>query len=125
MDVDRYGRTVALVYIDSDGECLNEELVRAVYAWVYDRYCKTRDCEHWQKLETVARVSDKGLWSQPNPIPSWGWRHGKRSHSKVKDKDCSDFDTQEEAQRFFEAHQPGDPHRLDGDEDGVACESLL
>lgn len=63
MDVDRYGRTVALVYIEGDGECLNEELVRAGYAWVYERYCKIRDCEHWQKLETVARVSDGTLVS--------------------------------------------------------------
>ena len=36
----------------------------------------------------------------------------------------SDFDTQREAQDFFKRHQPGDPHRLDGDNDGVACESL-
>ncbi|MFP4393439.1 MAG: excalibur calcium-binding domain-containing protein [Desulfohalobiaceae bacterium] len=35
-----------------------------------------------------------------------------------------DFDTQAEAQSFFEKHQPGDPHRLDGDGDGVACEGL-
>lgn len=26
--------------------------------------------------------------------------------------------------RVFEASRPGDPHRLDGDNDGVACESL-
>jgi micrococcal nuclease len=42
----------------------------------------------------------------------------------VTDRDCSDFDTQPEAQRFFERAGPGDPHRLDGDGDGVACESL-
>lgn len=29
-----------------------------------------------------------------------------------------------EAQRFFEAHQPRDPHGLDGKNDGEACESL-
>lgn len=81
LDIDKNGRTVALVYIEGDGECLNEELVRAGYAWVYERYCHIRDCQHWQKLETVARVSDKGLWSQSNPIPPWEWRHGKRSES--------------------------------------------
>lgn len=37
------------------------------------------------------------------------------------DLDCSDFSTQEEAQRYL---LPGDPHRLDGDGDGVACETL-
>ncbi len=40
------------------------------------------------------------------------------------DKDVSDFDNQKEAQEFFEEHQPGDPHNLDGDGDGIAGESL-
>lgn len=37
------------------------------------------------------------------------------------DFDCSDFSTQAQAQRYL---LPGDPHRLDGDGDGVACDSL-
>lgn len=44
------------------------------------------------------------------------------------DRDCSDFDTQEEAQRLLEESSTwlagDDPHGLDGDGDGVACESL-
>lgn len=41
------------------------------------------------------------------------------------DKDCGDFATQQQAQDFFVAAGPGDPHRLDGnDNDGQACESL-
>ena len=41
------------------------------------------------------------------------------------DVNCSDFDTQAEAQAFFEAHDPeNDPYGLDADGDGVACESL-
>lgn len=39
------------------------------------------------------------------------------------DKDCSDFPNQAAAQKFFDKHGPGDPHRLDADGDGVACES--
>lgn len=43
----------------------------------------------------------------------------------VVDKDCGDFDTQAQAQNFFENNNPGqDPHNLDADGDGVACESL-
>jgi hypothetical protein len=40
------------------------------------------------------------------------------------DKDCADFASQRAAQIFFLKHGgPGrDPHRLDGDDDGVACE---
>lgn len=36
-DIDRYERTVALVYIEGDGECLNEELIKAGYTWVYEK----------------------------------------------------------------------------------------
>jgi endonuclease YncB( thermonuclease family) len=44
--------------------------------------------------------------------------------TSFSDRDCSDFSSQKQAQRFFEKKGPGDPHRLDGDGDGVACESL-
>lgn len=42
------------------------------------------------------------------------------------DKDCSDFKTWREAQKFYKRHggPQRDPHRLDADRDGVACESL-
>ena len=42
------------------------------------------------------------------------------------DKDCSDFDTWQEAQKFYKRHggPQRDPHRLDGDDDGIACEAL-
>lgn len=42
------------------------------------------------------------------------------------DRNCGAFETHEEAQAFFiAAGGPGrDPHRLDGDSDGIACESL-
>lgn len=36
---------------------------------------------------------------------------------------CDDFATQEEAQAVLDA-DPSDPHGLDGDGDGIACESL-
>lgn len=43
-----------------------------------------------------------------------------------RDRDCGGFDTHEEAQAFFIAAggPDRDPHRLDGDNDGIACESL-
>jgi hypothetical protein len=42
------------------------------------------------------------------------------------DKDCADFSTWKQAQRFYEKHggPKRDPHRLDGDDDGIACESM-
>ncbi|ACB54483.1 putative nuclease [Crocosphaera subtropica ATCC 51142] len=39
------------------------------------------------------------------------------------DCDCSDFATQQEAQAVFNAFK-NDPHRLDSNSDGIACESL-
>jgi hypothetical protein len=42
------------------------------------------------------------------------------------DRDCSDFNTWRAAQRFYKQHggPNRDPHRLDADHDGIACESL-
>jgi hypothetical protein len=42
------------------------------------------------------------------------------------DKDCSDFNSWKQAQKFFKKHGGPryDPHRLDADHDGIACEDL-
>ena len=79
-DTDRYGRSVALIYID--GQSLNEALVKNGFAWVYRKYCKETFCEDWLNLEIVARYGKVGLWSEPNPIPPWEFRHGKVKNSK-------------------------------------------
>ncbi len=49
------------------------------------------------------------------------------SPASAADKDCSDFSTWKQAQRFYKKHGGPryDPHRLDADRDGIACESLL
>jgi Excalibur calcium-binding domain len=46
------------------------------------------------------------------------------SAASASDKDCADFHSQRAAQIFFLKHggPRRDPHRLDGDNDGVACE---
>jgi hypothetical protein len=77
-----------------------------------------------------------GFWSQQNVMP-WEYRRGERVSSTNTsnanssnfpacvdtDCDCSDFSSQQQAQRILEAFS-GDPHRLDGDGNGIACESL-
>lgn len=42
-----------------------------------------------------------------------------------RDRDCSDFRTQRAAQRFYVKNggPRRDPHGLDSDRDGIACES--
>lgn len=132
-DTDRYGRTVGSVEVGG-GE-LGEMLVREGLAWWYRQYAP-RDAD-LDRLQRQARNANRGLWAQANPTPPWDWRDGERSGSSssksswdggsersMRDRDCSDFETQRAAQAFFERHQPGDPHRLDGDGDGRACESL-
>ena len=76
---DRYGRTVGLVYIN--GQCLNEELVRAGFAWVYIKYCKKAICTDWRRLEAAAKANKNGLWSHTNPMPPWEYRHSKSRSS--------------------------------------------
>jgi hypothetical protein len=46
--------------------------------------------------------------------------------ASAADKDCSDFSSWREAQKFYKRHggPSRDPHRLDADHDGIACESL-
>ena len=44
--------------------------------------------------------------------------------AQAADRDCGDFATQRAAQNFFLNNTPGaDPHALDSDGDGIACES--
>ena len=69
---DRYGRTVGIVKVGD--KCLNSELISKGYAWVYDRYCKKDMCNKWRKLETSARQSKVGLWSQDDPVAPWTYR---------------------------------------------------
>lgn len=44
------------------------------------------------------------------------------SPASATDMDCADFATQADAQAFFIAAGAGDPHQLDYDGDGLACE---
>ena len=52
-------------------------------------------------------------------------RKAARTTARV-DYNCSDFKTHAEAQKFFlqNGGPKKDPYRLDGDKDGLACETL-
>jgi len=82
IDIDRYGRTVGMVSIN--GQSLNEELVRAGYAWVYNQYCKKPFCAQWDLLQKQAQANKKGLWSHPNPVAPRDFRRGgSKGHQAV------------------------------------------
>ena len=78
-----------------------------------DRDLDGRPCETVPPLDEIRRVLSRlnRLW--------------KAEAQSEFDKDCSDFDTWTEANAFFvQAGGPeSDPHRLDGDNNGIPCEA--
>ena len=120
-DRDRYGRLVGWIVLEN-GSTAQELLIEAGLAWWYREYAP--DARRLRAAEEDARVASRGLWEQDDPTPPWEWRRSRREAGLppgVADRDCSDFSTRQEAQRFFEAAggPEVDPHRLDGD--GVVC----
>ena len=77
IEKDKYGRTVAEVYVqDSDDTAvnLNMQMVRDGYAWHYAQYsdnCPTKN--ELVLAEELARKEGWGVWSGSN-IPPWQWR---------------------------------------------------
>jgi endonuclease YncB( thermonuclease family) len=74
---DRYGRTVAWVYVNGKNLC--EELVRNGMAWHYKKYSSDQNLADF---ETQARIGKAGLWSDPHAIPPWEFRKIKRAKKK-------------------------------------------
>jgi len=73
VDTDRYGRTIAWVYVR--GRNVNVELVRAGLAWHYKRYSTDRILVY---AELEARGKRLGLWQERKPVASWEFRRLKR-----------------------------------------------
>lgn len=74
VDTDKYGRSVATVWVgDMDA---NREMVRLGFAWAYRKYLQDQTLI---EVETEAKSSRRGLWADPNPIPPWEFRKAKRA----------------------------------------------
>ena len=125
---DRYGRTLGTVVLP-DGKNLNQELVRAGFAWHYRQYSKDQTLT---TLENEAREAKRGLWVDPNPVPPWDWRRGIKQPAKAVEPQtgkyrcgaktkCGEMESCEEAMFYFEKCGLT---RLDRDKDGVPCEAL-
>lgn len=120
---DRYDRTLAYVWVlDKSGRrvyCVNEQLVADGFAYAYTRYPFEHQDEY-TRLQRSARTNGTGLWDPDTD------HEDAFSNLRKGDMNCSDFDDQDAAQTFFEeAGGPDrDPHGLDANRDGVACESL-
>lgn len=61
---DRYGRTLAYVYLN-DGTFLNAELVKKGYAQVMTIPPNVKYADQFKRLEREARKHNRGLWKQP------------------------------------------------------------
>jgi endonuclease YncB( thermonuclease family) len=69
-DRNRYGRVVGRVYTESLD--VNAEQIKRGMAWIYPKYNRDRPL---LALEREARGAKRGLWTDPNPIPPWEYRH--------------------------------------------------
>ena len=78
MGKDRYGRTIGWVQVDD--KVLNEELIRAGYAWHFKKYSSS---EKLAALENEARKSGAGLWAGYDPIPPWEYRSQFRDNLRI------------------------------------------
>lgn len=128
--IDDYGRGIGTVMVG--GVNVEAEQVRRGLAWVYRHYS---DDTRLLALEAEAKAARRGLWADPNPMPPWEWRHGGRTGTMPAmqsvqpvfagrcgaKRACREMASCEEA-RFY-LTQCG-LSRLDGDRDGVPCESL-
>jgi micrococcal nuclease len=71
-DIDRYGRTVAVV--TCGGVEVNRAQIELGMAWVYPKYNKDLTLPG---LEAMARKVGRGLWSDAAPTPPWEFRRPK------------------------------------------------
>ena len=74
-DIDRYGRTIGIVFTDKHIN-VNGALLKAGLTWHYVYFDKNNPA--WDNLEREARAAKKGLWSGPNPIEPWNFRKQKK-----------------------------------------------
>lgn len=128
VDTDRYGRTVGEVFVD--GVHVNQAMVREGHAWAYTEYSRSLEII---ELEDAARAARKGIWQLPEAQRDapWIWRREHRGATPSKSDPallvcgkrptCKQMTTCEEAR--FQLTTCG-LTSLDGDRDGVPCESL-
>jgi endonuclease YncB( thermonuclease family) len=70
-DIDRYGRTVGVIYTTNGSE-INLEMVCKGHAWWYQRYAP--EASHYEQCQDGAKDSRLGLWAEEDPVAPWNWR---------------------------------------------------
>lgn len=74
-DIDRYGRTVAVVTCDHI-EVNNSQVERGM-AWVYPKYNKDGLLP---RVQAQAMKDRRGLWQDTDPVPPWEFRKRRREN---------------------------------------------
>jgi len=134
--VDPYGRVLAYIWLP-DGKMFNEVLLREGYAQVATFPPNVKYVDRFLAAQRQARAEGAGLWGLPkstlcqladrgNGIGGGCVTESTPTATPVPSSDdlnCSDFNSQPEAQEVLE-DDPSDPNNLDGEGDGIACESL-
>ena len=127
-ETDRYGRLLRYVYVD--GQMVNELLVRGGYAQVSTYPPDVKYVDLLLAAQQEAQGANRGLWgacvAQPSSTEEAAPQGGGFTvpPCAATDCDCKDFTSHAHAQWFYENYDPGNRHRLDGDNDTIACESL-
>lgn len=80
---DRYGRTLAKVYVKKcQPACLayfvNAEMVKSGLAWAY-RYHGKATSSAMEELESGAKQAKTGLWSSPDAVEPWRYRYEQKT----------------------------------------------
>lgn len=137
-DTDKYGRTIGRAYVGASD--INLELVKVGAAWAYRQYLTDNN---FITVEDEAKLKKLGLWAlQADQImPPWEWRNGGGKKTTAASptapvplisKSIGSFQCSGKvyckqmincAEARFYLLECG-LSRLDGDRDGVPCESL-
>jgi endonuclease YncB( thermonuclease family) len=76
--LDRYGRTLAVIFVD--GTDVNLDQVTNGFAWVHSKYILTAPTDIQASYRQAEAPKDhRGLWNDPNPIPPSDWRRSKKN----------------------------------------------
>lgn len=131
---DRYGRTVAEVY--RNGRSVNLTMVSSGEAFAYRQYLSGCDQTAYLGAEASAQRQRLGVWAVPGGIEKpWDFRRGRRARRLPPTGGAASTPAAAPAGPRLTCHQIGSYVRaqellrqgyshLDGDGDGVACESL-
>jgi micrococcal nuclease len=133
VDKDRFGRLLRYVYLE-DGRMVNEEMIKGGFATTLlidnDKYL-----DRLTVAQEEAQAASAGMWGAcaapaaapialtpaPQPLASQGGNCDPAYPDICIPANTPDLDCPDIPHRRFKVLPP-DPHRFDGDHDGIGCE---